>query len=146
MRINPPYLCNSHKAMLGRPMNSLLCSCYHIQESFFYNHWCWYNIAGRVLSSEVQNRVITYPNFTEFENRIWHTKLRKLMERNNFYLNRLCLDVWRPFRICTSHPMMWYSACFWKSHFVNLNGNAYAWEHIVTSGDWIKQNPKIRPP
>jgi hypothetical protein len=38
------------------------------------------------------------------------------------------------------HP---YSACFWKSHFVNLNGNAFAWEHNATDGDWIKQNPTI---
>jgi hypothetical protein len=36
-----------------------------------------------------------------------------------------------------------YSACFWKSHFVNLNGNAFAWEHNATRGEWIKQNPTI---
>ena len=38
------------------------------------------------------------------------------------------------------HP---YSACFWKSHFVNLNGNAFAWEHNLTNGEWIKQSPTI---
>ena len=38
------------------------------------------------------------------------------------------------------HP---YSACFWKSNFVNLNGNAFAWEHNATNGEWIKQNPTI---
>jgi len=38
------------------------------------------------------------------------------------------------------HP---YSECFWKSHFVNLNGNAFAWEHNLTNGEWIKQSPTI---
>jgi hypothetical protein len=38
------------------------------------------------------------------------------------------------------HP---YSACFWKSHFVNINGNAFAWEHNATSGEWVKQNPTV---
>jgi hypothetical protein len=38
------------------------------------------------------------------------------------------------------HP---YSACFCKSHFVNLNGNAFTWEHNATNGEWIKQNPTI---
>jgi hypothetical protein len=33
------------------------------------------------------------------------------------------------------HP---YSACFGKSHFVNLNGNAFAWEHNATSGELLK--------
>ena len=30
------------------------------------------------------------------------------------------------------HP---YSACFWKSHFVNINGDAYVWEHNSTGGE-----------
>ena len=38
------------------------------------------------------------------------------------------------------HP---YSACFWKSHFVNLKGIAFAWEHNLTNGEWIKQTPTI---
>ena len=38
------------------------------------------------------------------------------------------------------HP---YSACFLKFHFVNINGNAFAWEHNATSGEWIKQNPTV---
>jgi hypothetical protein len=36
-----------------------------------------------------------------------------------------------------------YSTCFWISHFVNLNGNAFPWEHNATSGEWVKQNPTI---
>jgi hypothetical protein len=36
-----------------------------------------------------------------------------------------------------------YSACFWKSHFVNSNVNAFAWEHNATSGEWVKQNPTV---
>ncbi len=35
-----------------------------------------------------------------------------------------------------------YSACFWKSHFVNINGNAFAWEHNATNREWIEQNPR----
>ena len=38
------------------------------------------------------------------------------------------------------HP---YSDCFWKTHYVNLNGNPYAWEHNESSGEWIKQKPTI---
>ncbi len=38
------------------------------------------------------------------------------------------------------HP---YSPCFWKSHYVNINGNAFAWEHNATSGEWVKQNPTV---
>jgi hypothetical protein len=38
------------------------------------------------------------------------------------------------------HP---YSPCFWKTHFVNINGNAFAWEHNATSGEWVKQNPTV---
>lgn len=38
------------------------------------------------------------------------------------------------------HP---YSACFWKSHFVNINGDAYVWEHNSTGGEWTKQKPTI---
>jgi hypothetical protein len=26
---------------------------------------------------------------------------------------------------------------------VNINGNAFAWEHNATSGEWIKQNPTV---
>jgi hypothetical protein len=37
-----------------------------------------------------------------------------------------------------------YSDCFWKTHYVNLNGNPYAWEHNGSSGEWIKQKPTIR--
>ena len=32
---------------------------------------------------------------------------------------------------------------FWKSHFVNINTNAFAWEHNATNAEWIKQNPNI---
>jgi hypothetical protein len=35
------------------------------------------------------------------------------------------------------HP---YSDCFWKTNYVNLNGNAFAWEHNATGGDCIRQN------
>jgi hypothetical protein len=38
------------------------------------------------------------------------------------------------------HP---YSDCFWKTYFVNLNGNPYAWEHNGSSAEWIKQKPTI---
>ena len=38
------------------------------------------------------------------------------------------------------HP---YSDCFWKTNYVNLNGNAFAWEHNATSGEWIRQNPTV---
>ena len=38
------------------------------------------------------------------------------------------------------HP---YSDCFWKSHYVNLNGNPFAWEHNASSGEWVKQKPTI---
>ena len=38
------------------------------------------------------------------------------------------------------HP---YSTCFWKSHFININGNAFAWEHNTTSGEWVKPNQTI---
>ena len=36
-----------------------------------------------------------------------------------------------------------HTPCFWKTHSVNINGNAFAWEHNATSGEWIKQNPTV---
>jgi hypothetical protein len=50
---------------------------------------------------------------------------------NNFTVG---MDGW------SIHP---YSDCFWKTHYVNLNGNPYAWEHNGSSGEWIKQKPTI---
>jgi len=38
------------------------------------------------------------------------------------------------------HP---YSDCFWKSHYVNLNGNPFSWEHNGSNGEWVKQKPTI---
>jgi hypothetical protein len=38
------------------------------------------------------------------------------------------------------HP---YSDCFWKSQFVNLNGNPFSWEHNGSYGEWVKQKPTI---
>jgi len=38
------------------------------------------------------------------------------------------------------HP---YSDCFWKSHYVNFNGNPFSWEHNESNGEWVKQKPTI---
>ncbi|EFX75157.1 hypothetical protein DAPPUDRAFT_108213 [Daphnia pulex] len=38
------------------------------------------------------------------------------------------------------HP---YSECFWKSQYVNLNGNPFSWEHNGSYGEWVKQKPTI---
>jgi len=38
------------------------------------------------------------------------------------------------------HPL---ADCFWQSHFVNLNGKTYAWQHNSTNGKWIEEKQAI---
>lgn len=42
-----------------------------------------------------------------------------------------------------------FTPCFWPAHFINVNGQAYAYEHPTdnkTTGDWKLQVPQIHAP